>query len=67
MNDKRVALVTGANKGIGFKISRQLGQHGFTVVLAARDEGKINDAASRLRAEGRYVRVQATAPRLRVH
>ena len=51
-HDKKVALVTGANKGIGFEIGRQLGGHGFTVVLAARDEAKVADAAARLRGEG---------------
>ena len=43
--------MTGANKGIGFEIFRQLGKHGFTVVLAARDEKKVADAAVRLRGE----------------
>src|SRR4051812_15029723 len=52
MSEKRVALVTGANKGIGFEISRQLGKQGFAVILAARDEKKANEAADRLRREG---------------
>jgi len=52
MSVKRVALVTGANKGIGFEISRQLGKLGFAVILAARDEKKVNEAANRLRSEG---------------
>ena len=52
MHGKKVALVTGANKGIGFEISRQLATAGFTVVLAARDETKASEAAKRLQAEG---------------
>ena len=65
MHDKKVALITGANKGIGFEIGRQLGNHGFSVVLAARDEGRVAEAAERLRGEGldvQGVRLDVTDP-----
>ncbi|HLK47311.1 MAG TPA: SDR family oxidoreductase [Bryobacteraceae bacterium] len=51
-NDKKVALITGANKGLGFEMARQLGKAGVTVVLAARDPQKGETAAAKLRGEG---------------
>jgi NAD(P)-dependent dehydrogenase (short-subunit alcohol dehydrogenase family) len=47
-----VALVTGANRGIGYEICRQLGQAGYTVVLTARDPENGAKAAELLRREG---------------
>ncbi|MEH1797942.1 MAG: SDR family NAD(P)-dependent oxidoreductase [Nostoc sp.] len=35
----KVALITGANKGIGYEIARQLGSRGATVLIASRDIG----------------------------
>ena len=49
---KRVILVTGANKGIGFETARQLGRAGHTVLVGARDAAKADDAVARLGAEG---------------
>lgn len=49
---QRITVVTGANRGIGFEICRQLGQLGDRVVLGARDPAKGEAAAARLRHEG---------------
>ena len=52
MSDQKIALITGANKGIGREIARQLGARGTVVLIGARDETRGEDAASALRAEG---------------
>jgi len=46
-----VAVVTGANKGIGYEIVRKLAAGGMTVVLTARDEGRGLKACGDLHAE----------------
>lgn len=48
----RVALITGANRGIGLETARQLGSQGITVLLGARDSITGEAAATELRAAG---------------
>ena len=48
----KIALITGANKGIGLETARQLGREGTTVLVAARDSEKAGRAAATLKAEG---------------
>jgi NAD(P)-dependent dehydrogenase (short-subunit alcohol dehydrogenase family) len=53
MNHKRIRIITGANKGIGFEIARQLGSdHGMTVLVGARDEARGREALDKLTALG---------------
>lgn len=47
----KTVLITGANRGIGFEIARQLGRKGFRVFAAARDAGRGEKAVELLRGE----------------
>ena len=49
MSTNKIALVTGANKGIGLETARQLAQKGMTVLLGARDRRKGEEAVAELR------------------
>ena len=50
--DKRVAVVTGGNKGIGFEICRQLADRGLRVILTSRDVAKGQAAQQKLNEAG---------------
>jgi NAD(P)-dependent dehydrogenase (short-subunit alcohol dehydrogenase family) len=62
---KKVALITGANKGIGFDVARQIAQAGWTVLAAARNEELGTEAAAKLQNEGldvQFIHVDLDAP-----
>ena len=62
---KRVALVTGANRGLGLAIARGLALRGLGVVIAARDVALGEEAAGLLRGEGhdaRFVEFDVARP-----
>lgn len=66
MNEHRPrALVTGANKGIGREVARQLAVRGYTVWLGSRDDGRGREAAGVLASAGdvRFVRLDVTDAR----
>ncbi len=50
--ERRVAVVTGGNRGIGLEICRQLSQHGIEVILTARNTTKGQQAVEALNAQG---------------
>jgi NAD(P)-dependent dehydrogenase (short-subunit alcohol dehydrogenase family) len=53
MTEQTIALVTGANKGIGYEIAAQLARRGMTVFLGARDDKRREAAVAALREAGR--------------
>ena len=62
---KKIALVTGANKGIGLEIAHRLAAAGCTVLLGGRNRATGEEAAAKLRGEGldvRYLTIDLDEP-----
>jgi NAD(P)-dependent dehydrogenase (short-subunit alcohol dehydrogenase family) len=61
MQDKRVALVTGANKGIGLQIAKDLAKHGLTVLVGSRDLANGETAATRVGEHAHAIQLDVTS------
>ncbi|NHN33073.1 SDR family oxidoreductase [Paenibacillus agricola] len=61
MQNKPVALVTGANKGIGLQIARDLAGHGFTVLVGSRNLEHGETAAKSIGADARALQLDVTS------
>src|SRR5271170_515842 len=60
MQDKRVALVTGANKGIGLQIAKDLAAHGFMVLVGSRNLENGETAATSVGVDARVLQLDVT-------
>lgn len=61
----KVALITGANKGIGFETARCLGKQGVTILVGARNKDRGQEAEAKLRSEGvdaHFLELEVTNP-----
>ncbi len=60
MQDKRVALVTGANQGIGLQIAKELAAKGFTVLVGSRNLARGIEAAKTIEGDARALQLDVT-------
>lgn len=60
MHDKRVALVTGANQGIGLQIAKELAAHGLTVLVGSRNLARGEQAAKTIEGDARALQLDVT-------
>ena len=60
VQDTAIALVTGANTGIGFQVAQDLAGHGFTVLVGSRDLGRGEAAAARIGGDAQAVQLDVT-------
>ena len=59
---EKVAIVTGANKGIGFEVARQLVAKGFRVFIGARNDKAGRDAANKIGERATFLKIDVSDP-----
>lgn len=60
MQEKRVALITGANKGIGLQIAKDLAKHGLTVLVGSRNLANGETAARTVAGDAHAIQLDVT-------
>ena len=60
MHDKPVALVTGANQGIGLQIAKELAAKSFTVLVGSRNFARGEEAAKTIDGDARALQLDVT-------
>ena len=60
MQDKPIALITGANQGIGLQIAKDLVKHGFTVLVGSRDFERGGAAAKEIGPDAHALQIDVT-------
>lgn len=60
MHDQPVALITGANQGIGLQVAKDLAGHGFTVLIGSRDHARGEEAAGAVDGDARAIQLDVT-------
>jgi NAD(P)-dependent dehydrogenase (short-subunit alcohol dehydrogenase family) len=60
MQNKRIALVTGANQGVGFQVAKELGADGVTVLVGSRDLERGRTAAKEIGASTIAIQLDVT-------
>jgi NAD(P)-dependent dehydrogenase (short-subunit alcohol dehydrogenase family) len=60
MQNKRIALITGANQGVGLQVAKELVAHGLTVLVGSRNFAKGEAAANRLGPDAHAIQLDVT-------
>jgi NAD(P)-dependent dehydrogenase (short-subunit alcohol dehydrogenase family) len=62
MANEKIALITGANKGIGLETAKQLARRGYTALIGARKEKEGRAAAEAVGADAEYIAIDMSKP-----
>jgi NAD(P)-dependent dehydrogenase (short-subunit alcohol dehydrogenase family) len=59
-HDRRIALITGANQGVGLQVAKELAAHGFTVLVGSRSLARGEQAVKTITGDARAIQLDVT-------